>query len=760
MIVNNFVIWNKTDKISKKIKYIFFILCFYLFIFQFALQEYIPILQYWDEFYAILFFPLILIKVFEKRRKKEKVEVRKEDKIILLLAVLIILLGVLGNIIFMYQNIFIAVQEILIVFKFLLAFYTSKMIFEDLNIYHNEKIANHTKLITIFLFILIILDYIFGFFPQQIRYGLKTEQLFFGHQTGLAAVMIVNLSILMYTSKSKFKMLYVILNLFIISSTLRAKALAIVVIFIILYYWLVKKNRKISIKLIMVILIVSVVIAAQQISYYFIEVPNTARSVLIKTSFQIATDHFPLGSGFATFGTHLSGENYSPIYEIYQIENTYGISEDNPKFISDNFWPAIVGEFGYIGFLLYIGILLIIYKKIHKKYNINRNVYIAALLPFLYLLVASTAESAFLHTMSVAMFFAISIILNTESTTNIKKNYKNIILIDFPKKENWEFKQVLEKETNLEWNEVETVSNQRRKNVFSTICRYFKYFTLPLSIFIDRKKYEKIIAWQQFYGLLYAFYCRILHSKKYNKLIIMTFIYKAKKGLIGKIYYKFMKFIVQSKYIDVFICFSKKECKDYAKIFNVKEEKFQFCTLGLESIEIDKDKIKQRDYILSCGRSNRDYEFLYNALKDTDYKLKILSDECKLKNEKNIEIYNNIFNEEYYKMLEESYIVVIPLMDENISSGQLAILQAMQLGKPIICTKSSTVTDYIKNGINGFIVKKEKNELLEKIQELYNNKELYTEISKNEKEFFKENFSINSLGKQISKIIIDKEKKF
>lgn len=755
---DNLIPWDKNCDRIVKFKYIFFIVCLYLFIFQFALQEYIPWLKYWDEVYAILFFPLILIKILKNKFKKQKIRIQKEDEIILLAVILLILIGIMANIIFQYQKNFIAFQEILIVFKFLLAFYTTKLIFEDIKIYQNEKLANHTKIITVSLFFLIILDYIFGFFPQQIRYGLKTEQLFFGHQTGLVAVMIVNLATLMYTSNSKHKFLYIILNLFIIASTLRAKALAIVAIFIILYYWLVKKNRNLSIKLIIIILIASTVLSIQQILYYFIEVPNTARSVLVSTSFQIATDHFPLGSGFATFGTHLSGENYSPIYKIYQIENTYGLSENNPKFVSDNFWPAILGEFGYIGLIIYVIILVILYKKIHKKYKQNREVYITALLPFLYLLVASTAESAFLHTMSVSMFFIISIALNTDSNTNIRKKYKNVILIDFPQKDNWEFKQTLKEETKKEWDEIEAVSNKRRKNKFSEIYRYFKYFSLPFSIYIDRKQYENIIAWQQFYGLLYAFYCKIFHSKKYNKLVIMTFIYKPKKGILGKIYYKFIRYIVKSKYIDTIVCFSEQECENYAKIFNIPREKFQFCTLGLEKIDIKETTLSGEKYILSSGRSNRDYVFLYESLKNTKYNVKILSDECNLKSTGNIKIYKNIFNEDYYKMLEQSYLVIIPLKDENISSGQLAILQAMQLGKPIICTQSSAITDYIKDGINGFIVKKDKDQLISKIDELYKNEELYKKISINEKEFFEKNYSIEALGKQISTIINKIEK--
>lgn len=415
-IKDNFIVYDKNEQISKKIKYTFLMISFYLFIFQYLLQEHVGIFKYWDEFYSMLFFPIISIKIFKLAKEKQKVNIKRDDKIILFSSIIIIIMGVIGNIAYGYQELSMIPQEILLVFKFLLSFYTTKMIFKDLKIYHNEKIANHTKLITVFLFILIILDYIFGFFPYTIRYGIKSEQLFFGHQTILAAVMIVNLSLLLLCSNSKNKKYYIFINLLIIAMTLRAKALAIVVIFGILYYWIITKGKNINLKLIIVIIIVAVVVASQQIYFYFIDISDSARSVLLKTSFVVANDHFPIGSGFATFATYLSGENYSKIYEKYGIENTYGIRKGNAQFISDNFWPAIIGEFGYLGLILYSMILILMYKKIHKKYRENRTVYLAALVPFLYLLVASTAESAFLHTVAVSMFFIIGLTIDEECT--------------------------------------------------------------------------------------------------------------------------------------------------------------------------------------------------------------------------------------------------------------------------------------------------------------------------------------------------------
>ena len=330
---------------------------------------------------------------------------------------------------------------------------------------------------------------------------------------------------------------------------------------------------------------------------------------------------------------------------------------------------------------------------------------------------------------------------------------KNIILTDFKGKINSDFIKSLSEETGIEWEEAKSVSNGARTNKFYNIVRYAKYLIFSFKIFLNRKKYDNILAWQQFYGLIYAFYCRLFHSKKYNKLIVMTFIYKDKKGLAGILYKKFINYILNSKYIDSFICFSREECEYYSSLFNLPKDKFKYCLVGMqEDNPIIENKNNDEKIILSCGRSNRDYDFLYKVIKDTEYKLNIISDECNLQDCKNIKIYRNVFEEDYLKMLSDSYIVVIPLEDENISSGQLAMLQSMQYGKPVISTESNTIKDYIKNGENGYIIKKDKKSLLDMIEKLFNDEELYNKISKNEQKFFNENCSAKAFGKNIGKI--------
>lgn len=334
---------------------------------------------------------------------------------------------------------------------------------------------------------------------------------------------------------------------------------------------------------------------------------------------------------------------------------------------------------------------------------------------------------------------------------------KNIIITDNSVSDMNEFREGIEETSGIEFKTYAMNANKGRKNKIRNFIRYFKYFYFPFIIFLNRKKVERIIAWQQFYGLIYAFYCRVFNVSKKNYLYINVFIYREKSGIIGKIYYKFMKYIVTSKYIDKMSTTSKNECKLYSEIFGVSIEKFVFTPFGVNSIEeaVKDIEIDKSKFILSLGRSNRDFEFLIQALKNTKYNLKIICDEFKsnIKYD-NIEIISNVYGKKSWEYIKKCYCMVIPIKNPEISAGQTVLLNSMQLRKPIIITESKGLTDdYIENNKTGIVINKNKEDLINALNSLFENQQFYKQISDNEYELYKTNYSIKVLGKLVGNII-------
>lgn len=325
---------------------------------------------------------------------------------------------------------------------------------------------------------------------------------------------------------------------------------------------------------------------------------------------------------------------------------------------------------------------------------------------------------------------------------------KNVILTDFKVPSDWSFLKILGGES---WEGKYCPTNRLNGSSMKKALRQALMFLFPLSLVLRRKQFGKIIAWQQFYGLNFAFWCRLLHLKKVNDLTVMTFIYKKKLGGVGLFYHKYMAYIVTSQYIDRFICFSKEECSYYADTFGVDVDKFVYVPLGKGAPEMR--DTGDDGYIFSTGRSNRDYDFLVSALKGTNYRCVIACDSYKAKCPANVSVLTSCHDDDMLRQMAHCHCVAIPLKDLRISAGQLVALQAMSMGKPVVCTSSDGIKDYVENGVTGLLVNNDKESWMAALQQLYAPDGCHAEMSKNAGDIYRRTFTEEAMYRRISNVV-------
>lgn len=83
----------------------------------------------------------------------------------------------------------------------------------------------------------------------------------------------------------------------------------------------------------------------------------TPRAALYSAGWAISRDHFPLGVGFGRFGSEMSLDPYSDVYDRYDLSSIWGLSRSYPAFLTDTSWPSLIGESGQLGALCYLGAL-------------------------------------------------------------------------------------------------------------------------------------------------------------------------------------------------------------------------------------------------------------------------------------------------------------------------------------------------------------------------------------------------------------------
>lgn len=332
---------------------------------------------------------------------------------------------------------------------------------------------------------------------------------------------------------------------------------------------------------------------------------------------------------------------------------------------------------------------------------------------------------------------------------------RNVVSVDYKCGNSNLFSNTLNEESGMLWSIYSRPSNFKQKDKKHELRRYLEYVKAGWHLFIRSNNLDNIIAWQQFHGIFFSFFCHLFKAKKRTKLIIMTLIYKRKPGVLGRLYEQFMKFAMTDKYIDHIVCFSENEIKKYSEIFNIPLSKFTYLKVACDMVkDIDYDYVEPK-YIFSAGFSHRDFGFLIEAIKGTDYQLVIADDRVFDPKLPNVIIKRKCYGNDMLKELGHSYVFINPLKDKTISAGHLMTISAMQLHKPTISTFSEGMKPYLVDGKTGFFIEKSQNELLNKLELLYSDKILYKQMCDNAYKYGKDQFSWERLAKDVCKIASD-----
>lgn len=323
---------------------------------------------------------------------------------------------------------------------------------------------------------------------------------------------------------------------------------------------------------------------------------------------------------------------------------------------------------------------------------------------------------------------------------------KRLLVVGNVVPQDWEFHRGVEAATGKPWDVQVNVIN--RYDGLHRFTRYLTYLFAPLRLFFIRNRYEKIVYWEQFLGLVLVFYCRLFHVKKCPEISIMALIYKPKGGLIGKVFAWFVRYAVTSEHVRRIIVYSQSEVEYYSGLFGVPKGKFVAETLGqADRPDLYRAGPAPEKYYISAGRSNRDYDFL-RAAWPRDSRITVVCDVEKAEDAGGIHYEKDCHGDAYLRLLAGAYASVVPLRSEKFSSGQLVFLQSFMLGVPVIATQNDTVPDYVEDGVNGFIIQKTPAGLADALRRL-DDPETYARMRAACRKTYETRFSLYELGRRV-----------
>lgn len=387
---------------------------------------------YSDEIITLCLFSYFMYKIIHSKRCK----LLPEEKNMLLACIIFYLIGALSTIIFNYQNnVFLGLLSGLFSLKAFLAYFGMRELCDDRLRSNRKKIWKLTRLLKIIMYIsavLLFIDMLYPIFTQTgIRYGISTTQFIFSHPTELCSFSVCMFLLYVflrrdYLGKKVSPGIY-ISTIFMVLRGGRVKAIGFVVL-IILVTFLIPFIKKFKLRYIFYAIPPVVFVAWNQIIFYFSDLNGSSRGLLYLNGFRIMRDHFPLGAGFATFGTEFSRKFYSPLYYTYNMSDVYGFVQGNALFATDTMWAPIMAEAGIVGVISMVMLFKNMFAMVNKQ-KFSKRTNSTLLLLIIYSLFESVGDSIFMAQRGVMIFvifafiFTLSLKKKQEENNDERNNY-------------------------------------------------------------------------------------------------------------------------------------------------------------------------------------------------------------------------------------------------------------------------------------------------------------------------------------------------
>ena len=126
------------------------------------------------------------------------------------------------------------------------------------------------------------------------------------------------------------------------------------------------------------------------------------RGMMIYFAFDLANDRFPIGTGASTFGT-VKSDNSAIYTEIGMQDSRFFIEKEG---IYDSNFASLLGEFGYIGALIYYIFFILICLKVSEFYG-YRNTTEFKFVFFVFFTIYSVTGPVFMNTYQIVIFIII-----------------------------------------------------------------------------------------------------------------------------------------------------------------------------------------------------------------------------------------------------------------------------------------------------------------------------------------------------------------
>jgi len=273
-------------------------------------------------------------------------------------------------------------------------------------------------------------------------------------------------------------------------------------------------------------------------------------------------------------------------------------------------------------------------------------------------------------------------------------------------------------------------------------------FRSAIGIRWQRRSVQAVVVFSDMEMLGFAF--AGLFTRFQAPIVLHGFIYTSRRSrafsLIRRTYFR--RILKCARGV---ICHSDREKYNYAQLFRLSNTHFFSVPYGTHVNVPPNLWIGDGGYAFSAGRSGRDYALLAKVFEHFNFPLRIACDSEFALNDinfsANVTVLRHCHGDDYLRELAGARFVVISIKDDEVSSGQMVLINAMAFGKATIITRTNTTTEY---GANGealmFVELGSELDLLEAVTKIADDEGLRERLGKNAVYQYETRYSMTSFS--------------
>ncbi len=284
------------------------------------------------------------------------------------------------------------------------------------------------------------------------------------------------------------------------------------------------------------------------------------------------------------------------------------------------------------------------------------------------------------------------------------------------------------------------------------------------SLFRSMPHPDAVVLGSHFEVLIFGMARRLLPRHSRPAIVLLGFIYTSRRSPLAR-RLRELYFSLVFRLADRIICHSSNEVQQYGEIFDAARRKFRYVPYGLyvtgeeayQSGAAPQRVAKSPGYVFAAGRSGRDYATLVRAVTDAGIATRIICDrEAALAGialPAHVKVLDKCYGGDYLRELAEAAVVVVPLLVDDISAGQMVLIQAMAYRKPIIVTRTTTIQEYVQHDRECLLVERNDAEgMRAAIERLLNDPALAARLADSARRAYDERFCMRAYVANVAAI--------